>query len=296
MFGAENQSFNESIYDFFQNVWKTIASIRVFDVLDILIIAFLIYYLIKLVRDTRALQFVKGVLMLLVVYIISQILPFRAMSFIMNQVITIGATAMVIIFQPELRRVLEQVGRTRIPKTLFTGQQDEEQQQELGQMIDEFCEASEVLSRQKVGALMVFEMQTRLGEIVKTGTALDCKPVAELICNIFFPNSPLHDGAMIIRGGRIAAAGCFLPLTESDALSKELGTRHRASVGMSENSDAIVVVVSEETGTISVARNGNLTRGFTAETLGEYLRAELLPEEAGAPRREWKLSLRRAKK
>lgn len=297
VFGPESQTFEELMNDFFQNVWKTIASIGFFDIIDILIIALLVYYVVKLVRDTRAMQFVKGIFLLLLVYIIVQVLPFRAMNFIMRQVLTIGATALVVVFQPELRRALERVGRTRLPVSLFGGQQNTSSTQaELSQAIDEFRKASENLSRTRTGALMVFEMQTRLGEIIKTGVELDCRPVSELICTIFFPNTQLHDGAMVIRDGRIRAAGCFLPLTETDELSKQLGTRHRASVGMSENSDAIVVVVSEETGVISIARNGQLTRGFTPDTLGEYLRSELLPEETAAQRRERKLSLRRAKK
>lgn len=284
-------------HDFFLNIWKTIKSITVpFDILDILLIALIVYYIIKVVRDTRAMQFVKGILLMLLVWLITKVLPFRAMGFIMDQVFTIGATAMIVVFQPELRRALERVGRTRIPIGIFSSQQNEAQTQALSEMIDEFCEASESLSRHKIGALMVFEMQTKLGEIIKTGTDLDCKPVSALICNIFFPNSPLHDGAMVIRDGRIRAAGCFLPLTETNELSKELGTRHRASVGMSENSDAIVVVVSEETGVISIARSGTLTRSYTPETLGDYLRAELLPEETPNGRRERKLAFRRAKK
>ncbi|MCI8442933.1 MAG: TIGR00159 family protein [Provencibacterium sp.] len=285
---------NITLQDSLSNIWTTIKTISPGDGIDILMVAVVFYYVIKLVRDTRASQLVKGILLLLFVYLITDMLQFKVMGFFMKTILTVSATALIVVFQPELRRALERMGRTRLPSGLFSGMQNEEQLEAVRSMIDEVCEASESLSRHKTGALMVFEMQTRLGEIIKTGTLIDCKPVAELIGNIFFPNAPLHDGAMIIRDARLHAAGCFLPLTENNELSKELGTRHRASLGMSENSDAIVVVISEETGTISIARNGVLTRDYTPQTLGDYLRAELLPEEA--PRgKERRLKLKKAK-
>lgn len=270
---------NITLQDSLSNIWTTIKTIAPFDVIDILMVAVVFYYVIKLVRDTRASQLVKGILLLLIVYWVTNTFGFKVMGFFTRMIITVAATAVIVVFQPELRRALERMGRTRFPAGIFSGVQSEEQIAAVRSMIDEVCEASESLSRHKIGALMVFEMQTRLGEIIKTGTLIDCKPVAELIGNIFFPNAPLHDGAMIIRDARLHAAGCFLPLTENNDLSKELGTRHRASLGMSENSDAIVVVISEETGTISVARNGVLTRDYTPQTLGDYLRAEMLPED-----------------
>ncbi|MCI8622205.1 MAG: TIGR00159 family protein [Provencibacterium sp.] len=271
---------NVTLQDTLSNIWATIKTISPGDVIDILMVAVVLYYIIKLVRDTRASQLVKGIMLLLCVYLFTDMLEFKVMGFFMKTILTVGATALIVVFQPELRRALERMGRTRLPSGLFgAGAQGEEQRAAILSMIEEVCEASKSLSRHKIGALMVFEMQTRLGEIIKTGTLIDCKPVAELIGNIFFPNAPLHDGAMIIRDARLHAAGCFLPLTENNELSKELGTRHRASLGMSENSDAIVVVVSEETGTISVARNGVLTRNYTPETLGNYLRTELLGNE-----------------
>lgn len=285
---------NITLQDSLSNIWTTIKTIAPGDVIDILMVAVVFYYVIKLVRDTRASQLVKGILLLLFVYLVTDILEFKVMGFFMKTMLTVSATALIVVFQPELRRALERMGRTRLPSGLFSGMQSEEQLEAVRSMIEEVCEASDSLSRHKTGALMVFEMQTRLGEIIKTGTLIDCKPVAELIGNIFFPNAPLHDGAMIIRDARLHAAGCFLPLTENNELSKELGTRHRASLGMSENSDAIVVVISEETGTISVARNGVLTRDYTPQTLGDYLRAELLPEEA--PReKERRLKQKKAK-
>ncbi|PWM38528.1 MAG: TIGR00159 family protein [Clostridiales bacterium] len=273
----------------------TVESVNVWDILDILMVAFLLYYIIKLVRDTRANQLVKGILLLLVLYAVVTTMPFKAMGFIMKALLQVGAFALVVVFQPELRRMLEKVGRTKLPFGLFSaGGQDERQQLEVRRMIDEVAQACESLSRHRTGALMVFEMQTKLGEIIRTGTVIDAYPSAEMIGNIFYVGSPLHDGAMVIRGARLYAAGCFLPLTENNDLSKELGTRHRASIGMSENSDAIVLVVSEETGVISVARNGVLTRNYTPETLGDYLRANLLPQENAQS--EHRLPFRRAKK
>lgn len=295
MFSEVNMSVQDALRTAGNNIWTTIRLINPWDIIDIIMVAFVIYYLVKLVRDTRALQLVKGILLLLVVFMFTTTLPFRTMGYLMKTMLQISATALVVVFQPELRRALERMGRTRLKFGIFSSAQNEAQIAAVGSMIDEVCEASKTLSRHKTGALMVFEMQTRLGEIIKTGTVIDGKPVAELICNVFFPNAPLHDGAMIIRDARLHAAGCFLPLTENNELSKELGTRHRASLGMSENSDAIVVVVSEETGVISIARNGVLTRNFTPKTLGDYLRAELLPDESNEGR-ERKRTLRRNKK
>lgn len=293
MFTDANVPFQETL----SNIWTTIRFIGPGDVVDILMVAVVLYYVIKLVRDTRAMQFVKGILLLLLVYLVTQVFGFKVMNFLMRSLVQVAATALIVVFQPELRRALERMGRARLPFGLFgTNNQPDAQVAQVSSMIDEVCEAASSLSRHKIGALMVFEMQTKLGEIIKTGTIIDGKPVAELICNVFFPNSPLHDGAMIIRGARLYAAGCFLPLTENNELSKELGTRHRASIGMSENSDAIVLVVSEETGQISIARNGVLTRDYTAETLGDYLRAELLPQEETQNMRGKLMNLRRAKK
>ena len=293
MFTDANVPFQETL----SNIWTTIRFIGPGDVVDILMVAVVLYYVIKLVRDTRAMQFVKGILLLLLVYLVTQVFGLKVMNFLMRSLVQVAATALIVVFQPELRRALERMGRARLPFGIFvSNNQPDAQVAQVSSMIDEVCEAAASLSRHKIGALMVFEMQTKLGEIIKTGTVIDGKPVAELICNIFFPNSPLHDGAMIIRGARLYAAGCFLPLTENNELSKELGTRHRASIGMSENSDAIVLVVSEETGQISIARNGVLTRDYTAETLGDYLRAELLPQEETQNIRGRFMNLRRAKK
>ena len=249
------------------------------DAIDILLMAYLIYQAIKLVRETRAAQLVKGIAVLLVFYAVAQAVPLRTMRFLTENVLSIGFIAMVVVFQPELRRALEQVGRSRIGKfQVFTsGLAEQDSQGKWEKLVHDLVEEAGVLSQEKIGALMVIERDTKLGEIIKTGTVIDSAPSPELIGNIFFPNSPLHDGAMIIRDGRLHAAGCFLPLSDNREISRELGTRHRAALGMSETSDAIVVVVSEETGLITLCRNGKLTRGVSLSRLREYLNAELAP-------------------
>lgn len=285
-----------TLQDAFKNIWITITNIGIYDVLDMLLVAVLIYFFVKMVRDTRANQLVKGIFLFLALYILMNIAPFKAMKFIMQAVLQFGATLLIVVFQPELRRALERVGRTRLPMSLFGSSQDQKKRAAIHSMIGEFMGAMRSLSKTKTGALVVFEMQTRLGDIIKTGTVIDAAASEQMIGGVFFPNAPLHDGALVVRGERLYAAGCFLPLTENNELSKELGTRHRAAIGMSENSDAIVVVVSEETGVISVAVNGKLTRGYTPEALADYLRGELIPStQPTQPAREM-LAFWRAKK
>ena len=263
------------------NIAETFSTINWRDVLDILIMTFLIYQGIKLVRETRAAQLVKGIALLLVLYLLSEVLEMRAMQFITQNILQIGVLALVIVFQPELRRALEQVGRSRIGKlqVFSSSVNEQEERAKWTKFIDALVGEAASLSRQKIGALVVIEQKTKLGDIIKTGTIIDSDPSAELIGNVFFPNSPLHDGAMIVRDGRLHAAGCFLPLSVNQEISRELGTRHRAALGMSEMSDAIVVVVSEETGFITICRNGRLDRGLSLERLREYLTAELTPEK-----------------
>lgn len=269
----------EVLMAFWQSCLSVIKTITVFDVIDILIVAFLIYKLIQLLRETRAEQLVKGIIILGAAYLVSTQLGLKTMSFLLVNLANFGVIAVVVVFQPELRKLLEQVGRTKIGSVFSSREGGAESSWE--HAIDAICEACVSLSKQKIGALIVCEKQTKLGEIVKTGTVVDADPSPELIGNIFFPNSPLHDGAMIIRGGRMHAAGCFLPLSENYTISRELGTRHRAALGMSENSDAVVVVVSEETGQISIAVNGILTRNYTKETLINALETMTLPESSG---------------
>ncbi len=265
------------------NLWSNISSVlgtvHVADVFDIGIIAYLIYHGIKLVRETRAAQLVKGIAILLLLSLLADELELRTLGFLMNNLLNTGLVVMVIVFQPELRRALEQVGRSRIGKlNVFASSSNElEAQEGWKNFIEALVDAAASLSRQKIGALVVIEQKTRLGEIINTGTIIDSTPTAELIGNIFFPNSPLHDGAMIVRDARLHAAGCFLPLSDNSEISRELGTRHRAALGVSEMSDALVVVVSEETGYITVCQNGHLTRGISLDTLRETLNTQLLP-------------------
>ena len=250
------------------------------DYLDIILVAFLIYYLVKLIKETRAMQLLKGMAVVLVVYIVAALAELQTLQFIMNTVISTGVLALIILFQPELRRVLERVAQTQLSGLKkFFGAGDSrtvEYFEETSNCIDVVSEACKSLSKTRTGALMVFERETKLGEIIKTGTVVDAEPSTELIGNLFYVTTPLHDGAMVIREGRLYASGCFLPLSQNYTISKEMGTRHRAALGMSENSDAVVVVVSEETGTISIAENGVIERNFTPENLRRRLRKELL--------------------
>lgn len=260
-----------------------IRTVRLADVIDVICISYLVYKLVSLVRETRAAQLIKGILIILAAYLISDLARMQTMQFVMEYILNNGLIVLVVVFQPELRRALEQVGRSKFSKFGFFAihpDMEQELEQSWQGAIDAICESLEPLSSQKIGALMVIERKTKLGEIIKTGTIIDSKPSMELIGNVFFPNSPLHDGAMIIRDGKLYAAGCFLPLSENYGISKQLGTRHRASLGMSENSDAIVLVVSEETGVISIARDGVLKRNYTPQNVRELLEKELLPSKS----------------
>lgn len=256
-------------------------SIAISDFLDIIVVAYLLYQAIRLARETRAMQLLKGLFVLAAVYVVAMVAQMRSLQFLLTNLFQYGVLAMLILFQPELRRSLEQMGRTRLSRfSLFgSNEQPDANNQKWRTAIDAIGEASVYLSKRRIGALMVLERQTMLGEIIATGTVIDAAPSAEILGNIFFPNSPLHDGALVIRNGRLEAAGCFLPLSDNFTISKEMGTRHRAALGMSENSDAVVVVVSEETGIITVAQNGKLRRGFTSEQLVEELSRTFIVEK-----------------
>jgi len=279
----------------------TIRAIGIWDILDIAIVAVLIYQVIKLIRETRAMQLTKGLVALSLLYLVAYNLNMKTIKFIMQNVVATGVLTLVIIFQPELRRMLEHVAQTKLGK-LNIFQSSQEKDSELAgvwsESISVIAHACEHLSKTKTGALIVFERETKLGEIIKTGTIVDATPSDELIGNLFFVNTPLHDGAMIIRDGRIFASGCFLPLSQNYTISKEMGTRHRAALGMSENSDAVIVVVSEETGTISVAQAGVIERNFTIPQLENRLRHEILHKSEGEKSREGtvKALLRRVKR
>ena len=244
------------------------------DVVDIAIMAFLIYKVIMLMRRTNSGAVAKGVLLLLFALGVSTFFHLNTVSYLLQQLMVCGVVALVVIFQPEIRRFLEQMGRTSLGK-VFT---PEEARNELDSAITQTVDAYTSLSKSKTGALMVFERKNMLDDAIKTGTALDCTVNAELLKNIFWNKAPLHDGAVIIRAGRIVGAGCMLPMSGNVNLSRELGMRHRAGIGASEHTDAVVAIVSEETGSISVAVGGMLKRHLAPETLERLLRNELLPE------------------
>ena len=244
------------------------------DVVDIAIMAFLIYKVIMLMRRTNSGAVAKGVLLLLFALGVSTFFHLNTVSYLLQQLMVWGVVALVVIFQPEIRRFLEQMGRTSLGK-VFT---PEEARNELDSAITQTVDAYMSLSKSKTGALMVFERKNMLDNAIKTGTALDCTVNAELLKNIFWNKAPLHDGAVIVRAGRIVGAGCMLPMSGNVNLSRELGMRHRAGIGASEHTDAVVAIVSEETGSISVAVGGMLKRHLAPETLERLLRNELLPE------------------
>ena len=256
-----------------------LRTIRIQDVLDILIVAYLVYKLIDLLRETRAGQLIKGVLGIILVYVLSQAFQLRAVSAIIRYLITYGVFALLIIFQPELRKILEKLGRTSFSLSQLRRTVKNIGDSSFESNSNAICDSCAILSKERTGALIVIERSTRLGDIIATGTLVDANPTAELIRNIFFKNSPLHDGAMVIRDGRVHAAGCFLPLSNNYDISRTLGTRHRAALGMSEVSDALVVIVSEETGAISVAKDGKLNLRLTVNSLNSILCDELLSEQ-----------------
>lgn len=249
------------------------------DAIDVAIVTLLLYGLIKLVRDTRAGQLVKGIVLLAALYLVSFYGDLMMLNGILRRFLESTVIMVVILFQPEIRKALEQVGHSRAVQSITSNLGGRSREgTETRQAIAGVVEAAAILQQLRMGALIVFERQTKLGEIIATGTLVDAGPSGQLIANIFFNKAPLHDGGMIIRNGRVCAAGCILPLTASDSVSAELGTRHRAAIGMSENSDAVVVVVSEETGQISIAVGGKLTRNYNRVTLAETLAAELIGE------------------
>lgn len=264
----------DAIKSFWELIVYIVTNIRIVDVLDILVIAFLIYKCIEFLSKTRGGQLVKGLLLLLVMALVADWLDMVTVNWIMVRVVDSLLIAAVIIFHPEIRRALERVGTSKF-SFLGRSTSTDSETECITKCIDAACKAAGSMQEQKCGALMVFERTTKLGEIIASGTLIDAEATSPLICNVFYPKSPLHDGGMILRNGRVYAAGCILPLTQNTALNRELGTRHRAAIGMSENSDAVVVVVSEETGTISLAVNGELRRGFDAITLHNEL-TELL--------------------
>ena len=264
-----------AIGEFFQQI----ARMQWSDYLDIAVVAYLLYRLFPLVRTTATSRVVRVVIGILVLAWIADLLNLYAISFIIQQFYQVGLIALVVLFQPELRRMLDHLGNMKFGK--FIGM--EKPVSEMAPVVAQTVAACEVLSRERIGALIVFARDNRLEEYFKTGTKIDGQVSEQLLRNIFFPKASLHDGAVIIRDGRMAAAGCVLPLSESKRLSADLGTRHRAGVGISEVSDAVVVIVSEETGTISVAVGGMLKRHLASQTLERLLTQQLCPEDGDMP-------------
>ncbi|MBR4073571.1 MAG: diadenylate cyclase CdaA [Clostridia bacterium] len=265
------EAFFNSVYAFWNQILYAISNIRVLDIFDIIIIALIVYKAIDFLRDSRAGQLVKGIGILLIAYIVANWWELAVLRWLLSIVVDSAIIALAVIFQPELRRILEKVGHTR-----FSASQFPDDERQLSTCIDEVCKAAGNMQEKKIGALVVFERATQLGEIINTGTIIDAAPSFSMVNNVFFPKSPLHDGAMIVRDGKLYAAGCILPLTQNPNISSHLGTRHRAAIGMTENSDAVVLVVSEETGIISIVFNGEIKRNFNAVSANAELRRLLI--------------------
>lgn len=283
------------VFEAIASWWEWMVSIAMNfqfkDAVDIIIVAFLIYGVVKLVRETRAGQLVKGLFLLVILFIISSYFNLVMVSRVLAYFFQFAFVAILIVFQPEIRKALEQVGRNNVGQSIaavVTGRDRSYDRAQIRKAINAVVDGVGILQQLKMGALIVFERKTKLGDIIETGTQINCEPSGQIVGNIFFNKAPLHDGAMIIRDGMIHAAGCILPLTKNTSISAELGTRHRAALGVSEESDAVVVVVSEETGQISVAVNGVLARRFTRDTLRDVLEGYLIPqEEASTVRRKF---------
>ena len=250
--------------------------VRVIDIIDILIVAFVIYKAIKLMKDTVAAQLTKGIIILILAMQISSMLNLYLINYILVNVMQVGFIALAIVFQPELRRSLERMGRTKFGNFFSVSQETEEEI--VLKTVSQICGAVENLSENKIGALIIVERQTKIGDIIRTGITLNSDVSSELLVNVFVPNTPLHDGAVVIRDNKIIAAACFLPLTQNSDLNIELGTRHRAAIGITETSDCVSIVVSEETGKISLSMEGSLTRNLTVDSLEKALNKILSPE------------------
>ena len=275
----------DKVLTLMEDIGRYLSLLKITDLVDVAIIVFLVYKLLYLVKSTRAENILKGVGIFLLARWLSTALQLRAVSYILSHVVEWGILALIILFQPEIRQILERLGSKNI--RLMRVFRPEKEITELEKAIDQTVVACSELSRTNTGVLMVFERNINLDDIVRTGTELDCTVVSELLKNIFFVKAPMHDGAVIVRHGRIIGGGCMLPLSRNVNLSRDLGMRHRAGIGMSENSDAVVVIVSEETGSISVAIGGMLKRHLMPETLSQLLRNELMPpeEEPDKPQR-----------
>lgn len=281
----------EAIINFFKEFAALVPTIRIMDIVDILVVAFVIYKIILMLQTTSSARIAKSIVIILLLTALTSVLHMYLMNYLLDKILQIGLLALVIMFQPELRRILEKLGSKSFREILSTKQE----QRNIDYVISETVKACEIMSRERTGVLIVFERTSSLEDYQKTGIVIDARVSSELLRNIFFTKASLHDGAVIIRNERIAAAGCVLPLTENRNISSDLGTRHRAGIGMSEVSDAVVVIVSEETGTISVAISGMLKRHLAPQTLEKLLLNELAPKEETKTRNPLKL-LRKQRK
>ncbi len=259
---------------------KFIRILRINDIVDIFIVSIAVYYFMAAIRGTRAVQLVKGILVLVAVYMSSSLLKLHTLNYILSALVQVAMFGVIVIFQPELRTLLEKMGRLKVGHFLGIAADPFGEREELETVIENISRAAAKMSQTHTGALIVIERHTRLGEYMNSGTLINATVSSELLGNIFVPNTPLHDGAVIIRDNKIITAGCVLPLTANTNLTSELGTRHRAALGLSESSDAVIVVVSEETGKISIAINGALTRNLTEQTLKKALTKLLIVNES----------------
>lgn len=269
-----SQTLKQTFDDILNNIWNYVAMFSIWDVIDLILVTCIVYFFLKLMRKSNAFSVMRGVLILLAILWLSELLKLNVLRFILSSTLQVGLLAIIILFQPEFRKLLGQVGSGSLTDFLYRGGENS-----LEEGITQTVEACRVLSRDRTGALIVFERKVQLSDFVKTGTVIDAAITAELMKNIFYPKAPLHDGAVIVQSGRITGAGCMLPLSANQNLSRDLGMRHRAGLGISENTDAIVVIVSEETGSLSVATGGMLKRHLAPETLEKLMKLELLQAE-----------------
>ena len=264
-----------------ESIYSVARTMNPVDFVDIALLSYIIYFFLKLIRETRAGQLFKGIAFLLIVYLIGKFIELKAITYILERVFDIGILAILIMFQPEVRRAVEKLGHSRLGlSNILASSTREATIAKWSKAIDAVCDACEEFSPVKTGAIIAIERQTRLGEHIEGGVELNAEPSKELLGAIFFHNAPLHDGAVIMRDGMILAAECFFPMPQKEAfINKKLGSRHRAAIGMSENSDAIIIVVSEETGQISFAENGTLIRDLNRDTLHDLLTDKLIPKQ-----------------
>ncbi|MBE6720815.1 MAG: TIGR00159 family protein [Ruminococcaceae bacterium] len=286
-----------SIVDYFNQIKGLFGTFGFIDFIDILFVAIVLYVIIRIIRETRAMQLVKGIVFFVLLYVVINFLGMSASSYIFKEIFSNVLIILIILFGPEIRNILEQMGKGAARNSLKTILHSGVAIEVAGikKAIDAVCKACTDMSDDKIGALIVFENDTLLGDVISSGTIIDAAPSKELIENIFFPKSPLHDGAMIIRGSQVYAAGCILPLTR-DNVSSSLGTRHRAAIGITQESDAIVVVVSEETGAISIADNGTLNRDISTGELRDILERQFIPSGSKSDEKILSKLVRRIKK